>query len=118
MKATFYGVRGSIPTPGETTVKYGGNTTCIHIETDQADYLLDTGSGAVKAGNDLMKKHKGKVTVDVLLTHPHADHIQGFPFFTPNYVLGCTVKVSRETLYEKVSTVGNKSETTNPIKEV
>lgn len=121
MKATFYGVRGSIPTPGETTVRYGGNTTCIHIEADGAEYLFDTGSGSREAGNALMKKYCGKVNTTIFLTHPHFDHIQGFPFFTPAYVPGCTVDIQRstdKTIDDKVATATNKSPATNNLKEI
>ena len=83
MQVTFYGVRGSIPTPGAAYVRYGGNTACVHIElSDGTDIILDSGTGIRLLG----KKLYGKVTpIHLLLSHNHWDHIQGFPFFSPIY---------------------------------
>jgi ribonuclease BN (tRNA processing enzyme) len=83
MVITFYGVRGSIPSPGETTVKYGGNTSCVHVELDNGHSLiLDAGTGIRKLGKLIEKDDS---TVNILLSHGHWDHIQGFPFFAPLY---------------------------------
>jgi phosphoribosyl 1,2-cyclic phosphodiesterase len=83
MVITFYGVRGSIPSPGETTVKYGGNTSCVHVELDNGHSLiLDAGTGIRKLGKLI---EKDESTVNILLSHGHWDHIQGFPFFAPLY---------------------------------
>lgn len=84
MKITFYGVRGSCPSPGKDTVKYGGNTACVLVTADDGKKLiLDAGTGIRKLGNEL--KHKDK-DIYILLTHNHWDHIQGFPFFVPAYL--------------------------------
>ncbi|CAD5265998.1 Phosphoribosyl 1 [Alteromonas sp. 38] len=81
MRLTFYGVRGSIPTPGEAYARYGGNTACVHIElTDGTDIVLDSGTGIRLLGNNLRRKD---TPVHLLLSHNHWDHIQGFPFFSP-----------------------------------
>ena len=83
MQLTFYGVRGSIPTPGAQYVRYGGNTACVHIElSDGTDISLDAGTGIRLLGDKLVKK---QTPIHILLTHNHWDHIQGFPFFTPIY---------------------------------
>jgi phosphoribosyl 1,2-cyclic phosphodiesterase len=83
MVITFYGVRGSIPSPGDTTVKYGGNTSCVHVELDNGHSLiLDAGTGIRKLGKLIEKDDS---TVNILLSHGHWDHIQGFPFFAPLY---------------------------------
>ena len=83
MQLTFYGVRGSIPTPGADFVRYGGNTACVHISlTDGTDIILDAGTGIRLLGNQLVKKTS---PIHLLLTHNHWDHIQGFPFFAPIY---------------------------------
>ena len=85
MKVKFWGVRGSIASPGPTTVRYGGNTTCIEITTDAGEtIILDAGTGIRALGNELMKQ--GPVSVNLVISHTHWDHIQGFPFFTPAYL--------------------------------
>jgi phosphoribosyl 1,2-cyclic phosphodiesterase len=83
MRLTFYGVRGSIPTPGAEYIKYGGNTACVHIElNDGNDIIIDAGTGIRTLGQKLAAKEGD---IHLLLTHNHWDHIQGFPFFTPIY---------------------------------
>ena len=80
----FWGTRGSIPTPGPSTVRYGGNTPCVAI-TRGGDHLLvlDAGSGIRPLGHELLRRGPTSVRVDLLLTHTHWDHIQGLPFFKP-----------------------------------
>ena len=83
MIITFYGVRGSTPAPGPETVKYGGNTSCVHIELSNGENLiLDAGTGLRKLGNALTDRRK---PINILLSHGHWDHIQGYPFFAPIY---------------------------------
>ncbi len=91
MKVTFWGVRGSIPAPGPQTNRYGGNTSCITVETKNNGLLiLDAGTGIAVLGEHLMKGEfaKGKGRASIVLCHHHWDHIQGFPFFSPVYVPG------------------------------
>ena len=81
---TFWGTRGSIPTPGPDTARYGGNTACISIGgRDGRLVILDAGSGLRPLGHELMKERSGVLTADILLSHTHWDHIQGLPFFKP-----------------------------------
>ena len=83
MKVTFYGTRGSCPTPGPSTLKYGGNTACVLVESSGGDKLiLDAGTGIRVLGDELVKTRDD---VFILLSHNHHDHIQGFPFFKPVY---------------------------------
>lgn len=92
MKLKFWGVRGSIPTPGSTTVKYGGNTTCIEIRTDNDDLIiLDAGTGIHMLGQDLLPKLP--ITAHIFITHTHWDHIQGLPFFSPIFIKGNELKI-------------------------
>jgi phosphoribosyl 1,2-cyclic phosphodiesterase/CheY-like chemotaxis protein len=86
MLIKFWGVRGSIPTPGPNTVEYGGNTSCVEVRSDGQILILDAGSGMRLLGRSLSEEF-GNQPLDlvVLLTHTHWDHIQGFPFFQPVY---------------------------------
>ncbi|PIN93417.1 hypothetical protein COU54_03100 [Candidatus Pacearchaeota archaeon CG10_big_fil_rev_8_21_14_0_10_31_24] len=94
MKLKFYGVRGSIPTPGKDTNEFGGNTTCLEVKSDKNDeIIIDAGSGIRELGNSLMGRFKGKVDAKLVITHDHWDHIQGFPFFVPAYVPGCKLDI-------------------------
>jgi len=86
-----WGTRGSIPTPGPHTVRYGGNTTCFEVQHDGTRLIFDAGSGIRPLGNDLVET--GPNAIHIMLTHFHWDHIQGFPFFAPLYDPEDTIKV-------------------------
>jgi len=80
---TFWGTRGSIPTPGPQTNRYGGNTACLSLSDGAGGLvILDAGSGLRTLGTSLMGK-RGVLSADILLSHTHWDHIQGLPFFKP-----------------------------------
>src|SRR3954463_2976510 len=87
MRVTFYGVRGSIATPGPTTVRYGGNTVCVGVRTRDDDLIvLDAGTGMRVLGEELVPPQgvrKLPKTIDFFVTHGHWDHIMGLPFFAP-----------------------------------
>jgi len=88
MKVKFWGTRGSIPSPGSGTIKYGGNTPCVEIRSDAGELLIiDCGSGMRDLGNSLLALKK-PVRGTILLSHTHWDHIQGFPFFKPAFIPG------------------------------
>jgi phosphoribosyl 1,2-cyclic phosphodiesterase len=91
---TFWGTRGSIPTPGAHTARYGGNTPCVAVG-GRADQLviLDAGSGIRPLGHDLSRQAGGAINVDILLSHTHWDHIQGLPFFQPLNTKGNSVQI-------------------------
>ncbi len=89
MKIKFWGVRGSIPVSGENFNKYGGNTTCVEVVTDDNNIvIIDAGTGLRSLGNQLMSSEcgKGHGKASFLFSHTHWDHIQGFPFFTPFFI--------------------------------
>ena len=82
----FWGVRGSIPTPGPTTVQYGGNTSCVEVRADGQIIILDAGTGLRLLGLELVAEFDNQpLDLTLLLTHTHWDHIQGLPFFMPVY---------------------------------
>ena len=94
MKLKFWGVRGSIPTPGPNTVKFGGNTTCLQVLRDKGPVIIiDSGTGVRDLGNALMRSPGPPFDIKLLVTHTHHDHIHGFPFFTPIYIPGGKVNV-------------------------
>ena len=89
----FWGTRGSIPTPGRTTNKYGGNTSCVEIRIDDSLFVCDGGTGLRELGVDLLRRGITNVTTHFLFSHMHWDHIQGFPFFTPAYIPANTCNI-------------------------
>jgi phosphoribosyl 1,2-cyclic phosphodiesterase len=88
MKLKFWGTRGSIPTPGKDTVRYGGNTPCVEVRLkDDSLVVFDAGTGIRGLGDELTKEGSS-VKACIAVTHPHWDHIQGFPFFKPAFISG------------------------------
>jgi len=86
LQVRFWGVRGSVPSPGPATVYYGGNTSCIEVRAGNEIIILDSGTGIRELGRSLVAEFKEKpLKVTILITHTHWDHIQGFPFFMPAY---------------------------------
>jgi phosphoribosyl 1,2-cyclic phosphodiesterase len=93
----FWGVRGSIPSPGPNTVKYGGNTLCLELRLPDQERLIifDAGSGIRELGDSLSADNgnKGCLNADIFLTHTHLDHILGLPFFAPIHNPGTRLKI-------------------------
>ncbi len=92
MKVRFWGVRGSIASPGPKTVRYGGNTTCIEIRTDNNELIiLDAGTGIFPLSQTLLSELP--ISANILISHSHWDHIQGLPFFIPNFIPGNSIRL-------------------------
>jgi phosphoribosyl 1,2-cyclic phosphodiesterase len=89
-RVQFWGTRGSIPSPGPTTVRYGGNTPCVEVRTSSGWLIvLDAGTGIRELGRSLIARANGApIRGDIYLTHAHWDHIQGMPFFGPLFQQG------------------------------
>jgi phosphoribosyl 1,2-cyclic phosphodiesterase len=87
MKIKFYGVRGSLPVCGREFERYGGNTTCLRILRENVNRIaiIDAGTGIRNLGKELMNKGISQNIINILFSHFHWDHIQGFPFFAPAY---------------------------------
>jgi phosphoribosyl 1,2-cyclic phosphodiesterase len=91
---TFWGTRGSIPTPGAHTARYGGNTSCVALEgAGEQLVILDAGTGIRGLGATLVGRQNGAVKAEILLSHTHWDHIQGLPYFKPFFAAGNSVRI-------------------------
>jgi phosphoribosyl 1,2-cyclic phosphodiesterase len=108
MELRFWGVRGSIASPGPDTALVGGNTSCVEVRCGDERLVLDAGTGLRALGNELLAKSKGPIHATMLLSHFHWDHIQGLPFFVPAYLPTTKLTVvgasdGRHTLRDKLS---------------
>jgi phosphoribosyl 1,2-cyclic phosphodiesterase len=90
----FWGVRGTIPTPGSKTIRFGGNTPCIEVRCGARLIILDAGSGLREFGNTLLSEMP--IDAVLLLSHLHWDHIQGFPVFGPSFLKGNRLHIYAE----------------------
>ncbi len=93
LELRFWGTRGSIPSPGPATVRYGGNTPCLEVRDEGGNLaILDAGTGIRALGNALLATG-APVSADVYVTHAHWDHIQGLPFFAPLFGPGHSIRI-------------------------
>jgi phosphoribosyl 1,2-cyclic phosphodiesterase len=93
MKLRFWGTRGSIPTPGKSTVRYGGNTPCVEVRLRENKLVIfDAGTGIRGLGDALMENRE-RVKAYIIISHPHWDHIQGLPYFRPAFVAGTELTI-------------------------
>lgn len=89
MEIRLWGTRGSIPSPGPSTARYGGNTSCVEVRlSDGSLIILDAGSGIRPLGAAL-----GECACTLLISHYHWDHIQGLPFFGPAFTPGSAIRI-------------------------
>jgi phosphoribosyl 1,2-cyclic phosphodiesterase/ActR/RegA family two-component response regulator len=86
---TFWGARGTLPLAGDNSLKYGGNTSCLGLNIGRdRHFIFDAGTGLRKYARHLMEKQAGKFNGRVFITHPHWDHLNCIPFFTPFFIPG------------------------------
>jgi diguanylate cyclase (GGDEF)-like protein len=101
MRVRFWGTRGSIPTPGNRTSLYGGNTSCVEIQTsDGTTLVLDCGTGVRILGLDMLRR-PAPHRIHLLIGHTHWDHIQGFPFFTPAFLPGTELNIYGSSAFQR-----------------
>jgi phosphoribosyl 1,2-cyclic phosphodiesterase len=96
VKVRFWGVRGSVATPGPEFLRYGGNTTAVEVRAGGGHRLLiDLGTGATQLAKELVEAEfgRGEGELPILLSHTHLDHIQGLPFFTPFFIRGNQIRI-------------------------
>ncbi|NJN18739.1 MAG: MBL fold metallo-hydrolase [Oscillochloris sp.] len=100
----FWGTRGSYPVPGPTTLRYGGNTTCVELQVGKHTIIIDAGTGIINLGHEMLGRAQqsgAPIRATVLLSHMHHDHTQGFPYFLPAYVGTSTLYILGPRTFEE-----------------
>ena len=97
----FWGVRGSIPCPGSTTIEFGGNTACLELRAGKRLIIIDLGTGVKPLGDYLMANFakEAPFDIDIFISHTHWDHIMGFPMFTPLFIRGTKMRIKGPVSY-------------------
>ena len=89
IEMAFWGVRGTLPVPGENTIRYGGNTSCVSLEFPKGGlFIFDAGTGIKSLSDYLETENRSQVEAKIFISHPHWDHINALPFFSPLYMQG------------------------------
>ena len=101
LSVRFWGVRGSIPCPGRSTIEFGGNTACVEIRADKRPVIVDLGTGVKPLGDYLLANDlkNGPMDIDVFISHTHWDHIMGFPMFTPIFIPSTKMRIMGPVSY-------------------
>ncbi len=95
LEVRFWGVRGSVPSPGADTAIVGGNTSCVEISLGAERLILDAGTGLRLLGDRLLREGAHlQAPIRLLLSHVHWDHVMGLPFFAPLYMLGAQIELA------------------------
>src|SRR5437763_469033 len=88
MLVRFWGTRGQLAVSNTSTIRYGGNTSCVQVRTSSDTLLiLDAGTGIRELGRYL-DRQSGPITGHILISHSHWNHVTGFPFFSPLFRVG------------------------------
>jgi CheY-like chemotaxis protein/ribonuclease BN (tRNA processing enzyme) len=94
LKVATWGVRGTLPMPQPGYIGYGGHTSCYSLQLSPERHLIfDAGTGIKRLGGALLEDGVKRLNADLFITHPHLDHINGFPFFAPLYIGGNALRV-------------------------
>jgi phosphoribosyl 1,2-cyclic phosphodiesterase/CheY-like chemotaxis protein len=89
VELTFWGIRGTLPVPGQETIRYGGNTSCVSLEFPKGGlFIFDAGTGIKSLSDHLQSQNRSQIEAKIFISHPHWDHINALPFFTPLYKQG------------------------------
>jgi len=123
LEITFWGVRGSIATPGSDMGYFGGNTSCIAVRAGTNQLILDAGTGLRPLGTSLMRGRQLKRSYHLLLSHFHLDHLSGLPFFQPLYQKGVSLHIygpkgNHRSLRQIIATLFNEEYFPLPLKAV
>ena len=97
----FWGVRGSIPCPGRSTVEFGGNTSCLEIRAGRRLVIVDLGTGVKPLGDSIMENDfkNGPLDMEIFISHTHWDHIMGFPMFSPIFIPRTSMRIRGPVSY-------------------
>ncbi len=94
IEMTFWGVHGTLPIPGKSTTRYGGNTSCISLDFSRGNlFVFDAGTGIKKLSDHLVGEKRTLQNAKIFISHPHWDHINAFPFFVPLYTQGNEIEI-------------------------
>ena len=94
----FWGVRGTLPVPGKSALRYGGNTVCMSLEFPKGElFIFDAGTGIKALGDHLTASGRTRLEASVFISHPHWDHINALPFFAPLYIPGNALEICGAT---------------------
>jgi phosphoribosyl 1,2-cyclic phosphodiesterase/CheY-like chemotaxis protein len=93
-RVSFWGTRGTLPVPGERSLKYGGNTSCVSIQIGRdRHFIFDAGTGLRNFSRDIMATTGGRFSGSIFISHPHWDHFNCLPFFAPFYIPGNRIRL-------------------------
>ena len=97
-KITFWGVRGSFPTPDKDKMNVGGHTSCVSLETEENIVIMDMGTGMKNLGDKIISNSNSPKTIDIIMSHLPLDHLIGFPMFAPFFNENFEINIYCNTL--------------------